>query len=198
MTPHESVAQRPPGKSIARACITAAPGSRSGIRSPHGRGQRHRSGSAQEARGTSRRTTAGSDDACRAQRRAKGTGRYRGVAAPMTAMGCLGAQDWDSTLAAAQESHSSCTDSKAEVNAVDSTTRQETCGKLTTSSRKPKVGKRPRTTGNGCTDTARTQRRLKTVEGLRHKPQTLEEPCAGKLASTVVKQRRGERFPRLL
>jgi hypothetical protein len=42
------------------------------------------------------------------------------------------------------------------------------------------------------------KRRLKTVEGMRNKHQTIEEPCAGKLASTVLKQRRGERFPRLL
>ena len=44
----------------------------------------------------------------------------------------------------------------------------------------------------------RAQRRRKTVEGMRHKHQTIEEPCAGKLASTVLKQRRGERFPHLL
>jgi hypothetical protein len=41
-------------------------------------------------------------------------------------------------------------------------------------------------------------RRLKTVEGMHNKHQTIEEPCAGKLASTVLKQRWGERFPRLL
>ena len=76
--------------------------------------------------------------------------------------------------------------------------RQETCWKLTTSSQKPKVGKMPITTGNCCTDTAMTKRRLKTVEGMHNKHQTIEEPCAGKLARTVLKQRRGERFPRLL
>jgi hypothetical protein len=37
-----------------------------------------------------------------------------------------------------------------------------------------------------------TKRRLKTVEGMRNKHQTIEEPWAGKLASTVLKQRRGE------
>ncbi len=50
----------------------------------------------------------------------------------------------------------------------------------------------PLTTGNCCTDTAMTKRRLKTVEGMHNKPQTIEEPCAGKLARTVLKQRWGE------
>ena len=56
----------------------------------------------------------------------------------------------------------------------------------------------PITTGNCCTDTAMTKRRLKTVEGMLNTHQTLEESCAGQLARTVLKQRRGERFPRLL
>jgi|GEM_PF-4135782 len=104
----------------------------------------------------------------------------------------------DSTLASPQAEQNSCKDSKDEVKDADYTARQETCWQLTTSSRKPKVGQRPRTTGNGCTDPAMTQRRLQTVKGMRHKHQTLEEPCAGQLARTVLKQRRGERFPRLL
>ena len=54
------------------------------------------------------------------------------------------------------------------------------------------------TTGNSSIDTATMQRRLRTVEGMRHKHQALEEPCAGKLARTVLKQRRGERSPRRL
>ena len=42
------------------------------------------------------------------------------------------------------------------------------------------------TTGNFSIDTATRQRRRKTVAGMRHKHQILEEPCAGKLARTVV------------
>jgi hypothetical protein len=35
-------------------------------------------------------------------------------------------------------------------------------------------------------------------KGAHDKGRPTAEPCAGKLARTVVKQRRGERFPRLL
>ena len=113
-------------------------------------------------------------------------------------MGCMGAQAWDSTLESEHEEQNSGRDKKEDGKDAGDTARQETCWKSITSSRQPQAGKRPSTTGNCYTDTARMQRRLRTVEGMRHKHQTLEEPCAGKLASTVLKQRRGERFPRLL
>ena len=116
----------------------------------------------------------------------------------MIAIGCLGAREWDITLELQQEEQNSCRDRKEDVKDAGYTAKQETCWKSITSSRKHKAGKMPITTGNGCTDTATRQRRLRTVEGMRHKHQTIEEPCAGKLASTVLKQRRGERFPRLL
>ena len=116
----------------------------------------------------------------------------------MTAIGCIGAREWDITLESQQEEQNSCKDSKEDVKGADYTANQETCWQLTTSSRKPKAGKMPITTGNCCTDTATMKRRLRTVGGMRTKHQTIEEPCAGKLASTVLKQRRGERFPRLL
>ena len=40
--------------------------------------------------------------------------------------------------------------------------------------------------------------RSQALWGARDKSLPTEEPCAGKLASTVLKQRWGERFPRLL
>ena len=98
----------------------------------------------------------------------------------MTAIGCIGAREWDITLESHQESQNSCKDKKEDVKDAGYTARQETCWKSTTSSRKPKVGKIPITTGNCCTDTAMTKRRLKTVEGMRHKHQTIEEPCVVK------------------
>ena len=110
----------------------------------------------------------------------------------------MGAREWDITLASQQAEQNASKDKKEDVKDAGSTARQETCGKSTTSSRKHKAGKMPITTGNCGTDTAMMQRRLRTVAGMRHKHQTIEEPCAGKLASTVLKQRRGERFPRLL
>jgi hypothetical protein len=125
-------------------------------------------------------------------------GKDKAIAARMTAIGCIGAREWDIILASQHEEQNSCKDKKEAVKDAGSTARQETCWKSITSSRKHKAGKMPMTTGNCCTDTATMQRRLRTVEGMRHKPQTLEEPCAGKLARTVLKQRRGERFPRLL
>ncbi len=125
-------------------------------------------------------------------------GRSKGIAAHMTAIGCSGARAWDITLESHHEEQNSCKDKKEDVKDAGSTARQETCWKSTTSSRKPKAGKMPLTTGNCGTDTATMKRRLRTVGGMRTKHQTIEEPCAGKLASTVLKQRRGERFPRLL
>ena len=116
----------------------------------------------------------------------------------MTAIGCIGAQEWDITLESQQEEQNSYKDKKEDVKDAGYTARQETCWKSITSSRKHKAGKMPTPTGNCCTDTAMMKRRLRTVEGMRHKHQTIEEPCAGKLARTVLKQRRGERFPRLL
>jgi hypothetical protein len=40
--------------------------------------------------------------------------------------------------------------------------------------------------------------RSQAQQGARDKGRITEEPCARKLASTVLKQRRGERFPRRL
>ncbi len=49
-------------------------------------------------------------------------------------------------------------------------------------------------TREGEARTCRSQAR----KGANDSGHIIEEPCAGKLASTVLKQRRGERFPRLL
>jgi hypothetical protein len=116
----------------------------------------------------------------------------------MMAIGCTGARECDIILVSQHASGNSSDDSKENVQDAGYTARQETYWKWTTSSQKPMAGKMCMTTGNSSIDTAMMKRRLKTVEGMLDKHQTIEEPCAGKLASTVLKQRRGERFPRLL
>jgi N-terminal domain of reverse transcriptase len=107
---------------------------------------------------------------------------------------CIGAREWAIILASQHELQDSCKDKKDDARNAGYATKQEICSKLTTSSRKHKAGKMPTTTGNCCTDTAMIARRLKTVIGMHDKHQTVEEPCAGKLASTVLKQRWEERF----
>jgi hypothetical protein len=194
MPPRASVAQGPTATASARFCISAEPGYRAGSRNTPANGQRHRMGSVQAGADTARRQTGRADAAFTMQHRETGRGKAEESAAPRTAMGGMGARAGASILASPHASPDSCTDQPAEARHAGSAPKQALCSQLPTSSRKPKAGKRPTTTGNCDTDTAMRARRLKTVRGRHDQHQTVEEPCAGTLARTVLKQRGEERF----
>src|SRR5438105_3444211 len=105
----------------------------------------------------------------------------------MTALGGLGARAWDILLASHQEEQHACKAKKGEGTDAGYPARQEPGGKAPPASQKPQAGKMSLPPGHCGTVPAMLQRRLRTVAGMRHTHQTLEEPCAGKLARTVVR-----------